>query len=105
MVDAATRFTCHVREIVTRSHRPTLVITDVATKDLPMRIQVGDPIALRRQDKSTRQTYIAGIEINTPFDTRDPFAFIVPRDVDDTTLNVGDAIDFLKPERTDPPTS
>lgn len=92
---ATMRFSCHVREIVTRSKRPTLIVTDAAIKDLPVRLQVGDPIQVPHEnDEPALRTYIAGVEISTPFDTRDPFSFMLPRNVDPSALRVGDTINF-----------
>lgn len=97
---AAMRFSCHVREIVTRQKRPTLIVTDAAIKDLPVRLQVGDPIEVPHDDEATLRTYIAGVEISTPFDTRDPFSFMLPRDVDPAMLHIGDTIHFLPHDET-----
>lgn len=104
MTDHATmRFSCHVREIIARQKRPTLIVTDAAIKDLPVRLQVGDPFETPLADGSTLRSYIAGVEISMPFDTRDPFSFTLPRDVDPSPLRVGDTIHF--PPRPDDSTA
>ncbi|MBI1368564.1 MAG: hypothetical protein GC162_07900 [Planctomycetes bacterium] len=95
------RYLFKIEEVVTRRGRPTVLITNRCVKDLPMKLHVGDAIELRPPHGEPITSRIGGIELTSPYNAADPYAFFLPRNVDVSDIQTGCEVFLLGTDTSD----